>query len=84
MPKEKKMSDDARERALLRVEGGISWKVRNRSCQLFAPSDDYMASGAADFARGEHNAKEPKHRDAAKQNDQSRRRLAISEQRECG
>jgi hypothetical protein len=35
---ENKMSDGWRESAWLRVEGGISWKVRNQSCQPFAPS----------------------------------------------
>ena len=35
---ENKMSDGWRERASLRVEGGISWKITNRSCQPFAPS----------------------------------------------
>ena len=35
---ENKMSDGWRESASLRVEGGISWKVRNQSCQPFAPS----------------------------------------------
>jgi hypothetical protein len=33
-----KISDRTRERAWLRVEGGISWKVRNRVCQPFAGS----------------------------------------------
>jgi hypothetical protein len=32
------MSDGWREGAWLRVDGGISSKVRNQSCQPFAPS----------------------------------------------
>ena len=35
---EKKMSDGWRESAWLQVDGGISWKVRTRGCQPFAPS----------------------------------------------
>jgi hypothetical protein len=35
---ENKMSDGWRESAGLRLEGGISWQVRNRGCQPFAPS----------------------------------------------
>jgi hypothetical protein len=37
-PNENKMSDGWRDGASQRVEGGISWKVRNQSCQPFAPS----------------------------------------------
>jgi hypothetical protein len=37
-PNENKMSDGWRRSASLRVEGGISWKPRNQSCQTFAPS----------------------------------------------
>ena len=37
-PNENKMSDGGRDRASLRVEGGISSRVRNQSCQPFAPS----------------------------------------------
>jgi hypothetical protein len=35
---ENKMSDGWRDGASVRVEDRISWKVRNQSCQLFAPS----------------------------------------------
>jgi hypothetical protein len=35
---EKKMSDGWRGSASLRVEDGISWRVRNQRCQPFAPS----------------------------------------------
>jgi hypothetical protein len=35
---ENKMSDDWRESASLRIAGEISSKVRNQSCQSFAPS----------------------------------------------
>ena len=35
-PNENKISDGWRGGAWLRVEGGISWKVRNRACQPFA------------------------------------------------
>ena len=37
-PNENKMSDGWRESVSLQVEGGISSKVRNQSCQPFAPS----------------------------------------------
>jgi hypothetical protein len=37
-PNENKISDGWRGGAWLRVEGGISWKVRNRACQPFAAS----------------------------------------------
>ena len=37
-PNENKMSDGRRESAWLRVDGAISWKVTNQSCQPFAPS----------------------------------------------
>jgi hypothetical protein len=37
-PNENKMSDGWRESASLRVEGGISSKVKSRDCQPFAPS----------------------------------------------
>jgi L-amino acid N-acyltransferase YncA len=37
-PNENKMSDGWRESASLPVEGGISWKITNQSCQPFAPS----------------------------------------------
>ena len=35
---ENKMSDGWREGASLRIEGGISWKIKNQSRQAFAPS----------------------------------------------
>src|SRR6476661_5413804 len=37
-PNDNNISDGWRGRAWLRVEGGISWKVRNRACQPFAAS----------------------------------------------
>src|SRR4051812_25189321 len=37
-PNENKRSDGGRARASLRVEGGISLRGRNQSCQSFAPS----------------------------------------------
>jgi hypothetical protein len=37
-PNENKISDGWRDSASLRVEGGISWKVRDRDCQTFAAS----------------------------------------------
>src|SRR4051794_28290023 len=35
---ENKMSDGWRDGTSLRIEGGISWKIRIQSCQPFAPS----------------------------------------------
>jgi hypothetical protein len=37
-PNENKMSDGWRGGASPRVEGGVSWKVKNQSRQPFAPS----------------------------------------------
>ena len=37
-PNENKMSDGWREGASLRIEGRISWKIKNQNCQAFAPS----------------------------------------------
>jgi len=35
---ENKMSDGWRDSAPLRIEGGMSWTVRNQSCKPFTPS----------------------------------------------
>jgi hypothetical protein len=51
-PNENKISDGWRGGARLRVEGGISWKVRNRGCQPFADGMGLGMNVVLDGRRG--------------------------------